>query len=107
MPKEYIQFFIVILDPFHHQWCLLKCLFTAFENAGLKDLVAIFGIDDKKWPNLLGECKNVHKAQQLLEVIATSFGAFFLNYFLATLTAIEKSELERKSLTNIIKCIKS
>ena len=62
LPKQYIDFFIVILDPFHHQWCLLKCLFSANENAGLKDLVAILAIDDKKWPNLLGESKNVHKA---------------------------------------------
>ena len=98
MPKEYIDFFIVILDPFHHQWCLLKCLFSAYENAGLKDLVGILAIDDQKWPNLLGESKNVHKAQEILEVIATSFGIFFVNYLLERLAADDRFEFETKSL---------
>ena len=71
----------MVLDPFHHQWCLLKCLFSAYEDAGLKDLVAILGVDEKKWPNMLGESKNVHKAQETLVVITTSFGVFFLNYY--------------------------
>ena len=70
MSQNYIDFFIVILDPFHHQWCLLKCLFSAYENAGLKDLVGILGIDGHKWPNLLGEAKGVHKAQNILESLS-------------------------------------
>ena len=48
MSKEFIDFFIVILDPFRHQWCLLKCFYSAFENAGLKDLAAIFAIAKKE-----------------------------------------------------------
>jgi hypothetical protein len=99
LPKQYIDFFIVILDPFHHQWCLLKCLFSAYENAGLKDLVAILAIDDKKWPNLLGESKNVHKAQEILQVITVSFGIFFLNYYLWGLTEEERTQFESKSLS--------
>ena len=99
LSKEYIDFFIVILDPFHHQWCLLKCFYSAFENAGLKDLVAIFAIDEKKWPNLLGESKNVHKAESILEVISTSFGIFFLNYYLERLSADERVQFESKGLS--------
>ena len=72
MSKEFIDLFIVILDPFHYQWCLLKCFYSAFENAGLKSLAAIFAIDEKKWPNLLGESKNVHKAESILEVISST-----------------------------------
>ena len=99
LSKEYIDFFIVILDPFHHQWCLLKCFYSAFENAGLKDLVAIFAIDEKKWPILLGESKNVHKAESILEVISTSFGIFFLNYYLERLSADERVQFESKGLS--------
>ena len=100
MPNRYSEFFIVILDPFHHQWCLLKCLFSAYEDAGLKDLVAILGVDEKKWPNMLGESKNVHKAQETLVVIATSFGVFFLNYYcLNQLTVEQRTEFENKSLS--------
>ena len=100
MPNRYSEFFIVILDPFNHQWCLLKCLFSAYEDAGLKDLVAILGVDEKKWPNMLGESKNVHKAQETLVVIATSFGVFFLNYYcLNQLTVEQRTEFENKSLS--------
>ena len=49
MPKDYVNFFIAILDPFHFQWCLLKCIFSAFEKAGLKDLVDILGIDNQNF----------------------------------------------------------
>ena len=99
LPKEFIEFFIVILDPFHHQWCLLKCLFSAYEDAGLKDLVGILAIDNQKWPNLLGESKNVHKAQAILQDIATSFGIFFVNYHLGRLSQDEKIEYDAMSLT--------
>ena len=48
MTREYMDFFIPVLDPFHYQWCLLKCIFSAFEDAGLKFLVGILGIDSQK-----------------------------------------------------------
>ena len=97
MPTEFKNFFIVILDPFHHQWCLLKCLFSAFENAGLKDLLGILGIDGQKWPNLLGESKNVHKAHGILEVLATSLGTFLMNYFLRRLSVEKTAEFNSLS----------
>ena len=93
MPSEFIDFFIVVLDPFHHHWCLLKCLFSAYESAGLKDLMGILAIDDNKWPNLLGESKNVHKAQGLLEVLATALGIFFINFMKERLSAEMKVKL--------------
>ena len=93
----------MVLDPFHHQWCLLKCLFSAYEDAGLKDLVAILGVDEKKWPNMLGESKNVHKAQETLVVITTSFGVFFLNYYLNHKTP--RTEYETKALLEKVKLI--
>ena len=93
-----IMFFLVILDPFHHQWCLLKCILSAYENAGLKDIVGILAIDDQKWPNLLGESKNLHKAQAILEEIATSFGFLCVNYHLGRLSPDERIEFEAKSL---------
>ena len=99
MPREYIDFFIVVLDPFHHQWCLLKCIYSAFEDAGLKDLVCILGIDSQKWPNLLGESRNVHKAQSILQDITTALGIFFVNYFTGTLTEEEKIDLSSKGIT--------
>ena len=105
MPHKFSDFFIVVLDPFHHQWCLLKCLFSAYEDAGLKDLVAILGVDEKKWPNMLGESKNVHKAQETLVVIATSFGVFFLNYYLNHITAEQRTEYETKALSEKVKWI--
>ena len=99
MPQEYVDFFIVVLDPFHFQWCLLKCIYSAFENAGLKNLVGILGIDDQKWPNLLGESKNVHKAQAILQDITTSLGIFFVNFYLGTLPAEEQVKFHSRSLT--------
>ena len=71
----------------------------------MKDLVAILAIDEKKWPNLLGESKNVHKAQEILEVLTISFGMFFLNYHLERLTAAEKIQFESKSLSEKTKWI--
>ena len=44
--------------------------------------MGILAVDDQKWPNLLGESKNVHKAQGILEVVAISLGIFFMNFFL-------------------------
>ena len=99
MPREYIDFFIVILDPFHYQWCLQKCIFSGFENAGIKCLLGILGIDDHKWPNLLGECKNVHKAQAILQDVTCSLGVFFLNYYVGTLSVVEQQSFKAMGLT--------
>ena len=99
MPEEFINFFIVILDPFHHQWCLLKCLFSAFENAGLRDLLGILAIDGQKWPNLLGESKNVHKAQGILEVLAISLGTFFINFILGRCSVETKQKMNSQTFS--------
>ena len=105
MPQEFSNFFIPILDPFHHQWCLLKCLFSAYENTGLKDLLGILAIDEKKWPNLLGESKNVHKAQSILEVLAISLGTFFIDYFRQRLSADEKNRYDSLSFSEKVDLI--
>ena len=68
-------------------------------------MVAIFGIDEKKWPNLLGESKNVHKAQEILEVISISLGIFFVNFYLERLSALEKADYELKDLSEKAKWI--
>ena len=99
MPKKFIDFFIAVLDPFHYQWCLQKCVYSSFENAGLKDLLGILGIDCQKWPNLLGDCKNVHKAQALLLDITVSLGIFFVNYLLGTMSEQERQEFDSKGVT--------
>ena len=99
MPEEFIDFFIVILDPFHHQWCLLKCLFSAFENSGLRDLLGILAIDGQKWPNLLGESKNVHKAQGILEVLAISLGTFFINFILERCSVETKQKMNSQTFS--------
>ena len=51
---KFKNFFILLLDSFHLQWTMLKCLFSAFDSAGLRDFFTIIGIDDASWIGIKG-----------------------------------------------------
>ena len=93
MLSDYVEFFIPSLDLFHLQWTMGKCLFSAYQDAGLKDIFAVLGIDDDKWPGIR-DWKDVHKSESLMNELQISLEAFFIKLYIGSLKDLSKLAFE-------------
>ena len=103
LPGTFLNFFILILDPFHLQWTMEKCLMSGFGEV-LKEMFAILGLDDHKWVGIK-DCKNVHKSHAILEELVHSLLCFFVMQYEGQMEVTKKlrySQCSREEKVNVL-----
>ena len=96
LSKNYVDFFIPVLDAFHLQWTMRKCIFSGFQDAGLREIFSILGIDDDKWLGIK-ECRDVHKSETLILELLIALQSLFIFIYKGQMSESQKTNFENLS----------
>ena len=67
-------------------------MFGGFQDAGLRDLFAVIGVDDDSW-TVIKECRDVHKSEALITELLIAFQCRLNKLYIDQLSAEDKEDL--------------